>query len=85
MSVHHVCAVPAEVRRGHQIPLELALQMVVSCCVEAGNQTPVLSESSQCSYALRQWFSAFLMLQSYSAVPPVMGTPNHKIIFIATL
>ena len=29
--VHHMCAVPLDTRRGHQIPLELELQAVVGC------------------------------------------------------
>lgn len=33
MSVHYVCAVPAEARKGHWIHLGLKLQIVVSCNV----------------------------------------------------
>lgn len=36
--VHHMCAVPTEVSRGHSMGLlEIELQMVVSCIVSAGN------------------------------------------------
>ena len=37
--VPHVCLVPEEARRGDQTPLELELQMVMSCHVDAENQT----------------------------------------------
>ena len=47
MSVH-MC-VPAEVRRGHWIPLALEFQMVVGYHVEDGNQTWVLWKSSNFS------------------------------------
>lgn len=33
-----MCLKPTEVRRGHQIPLDLELQMVVSCHMGAGNK-----------------------------------------------
>nr|KAF6314743.1 hypothetical protein mMyoMyo1_008546 [Myotis myotis] len=33
---------------------------------------------------LAQWFSTFLMPRPFNAVPHVVVTPNHKIIFVAT-
>ena len=49
VSVHQVHAVPYKASRGHQIPLELELQMVVSSLAGGRNQTQVSWKSSQCS------------------------------------
>ena len=37
MSVYHMCAVPMEARREHEITLELELQIVVNCHMTASN------------------------------------------------
>lgn len=49
--VHTLCVskVPAEARRGHWIPWDLGLRMVVSCHGSAGNRKQVLCRSSECS------------------------------------
>lgn len=36
-------------------------------------------------HCLSQWFSTFLTLRSFSAIPHIVVTPNNKIIFVATL
>ena len=56
----------AEVRRGHQIPLELELQTVVSCHVSAGNGTQVLCKSNQYS----------LLLSHLSSPIPLCPSPS---------
>lgn len=33
---------------------------------------------------LERWFSTFLTLRSFNTVPPVVVTPNRKIILVAT-
>lgn len=45
-----------------------------------------------CTFAARflahpkgQWFSTFLMPQPFNTGPHIMVTPNHEIIFMATL
>lgn len=37
MAVYHMHAMPVEATRGHQVPLKLELQMVVSHSIGAGN------------------------------------------------
>lgn len=46
MSVYHLCAMPMEVRRGHQSVQELELQGLVSHHVGTGNRTLVFWKSS---------------------------------------
>jgi hypothetical protein len=46
MSTHHVCAVPIEARRGHQVSIRLCYWTVVSYQVGAENLTSILQESS---------------------------------------
>lgn len=46
ISLHHT---PAEARRRHWIPLELEVQVVVSLCVGAWNQTWFLYRSTKCT------------------------------------
>jgi hypothetical protein len=41
MSVYHLCAMPIEIRRGHQSTQELELQVVVSPELGTENQTLV--------------------------------------------
>lgn len=42
VTIYHVYAVPAEARRGSQIPPELELQTALSCHVGANKQTKIL-------------------------------------------
>lgn len=62
--ISHVCLEPAEVRRRHQAPLGLEVQMDVSFHEGAGNQAWVIQESSQCSSALRLLSSPAVFLDN---------------------
>lgn len=51
----HICTCTTYVPGAHsqeRDSLELKLQMIVSCCVGAGNRNPVLWKDKKCSYVL---------------------------------
>ena len=70
MYVHHKFGVSS----GTKDPLELELQVFVSCLVSAGNETQVLCKSSKCSQELStQFFSGLvnvLQFLVYKSSPP---------------
>lgn len=43
----HVLLVPVKARREHWLLLELELETVLSCCVDAGNRSWVLCKSNK--------------------------------------
>lgn len=63
VAVHHIHALPLEVRRKCQNPLELELGKIVTCQVGAG-KLGILWKSSQCSYLLSRLFSPSVILKT---------------------
>lgn len=59
-----------------------------SATFQGCNLPPLSTVSASAFYwfphCLSQWFSTFLTLNSFSAVPHIVVTPNNKIIFVAT-
>lgn len=48
MSMHHLCAVAVETRRGHKV-CNWSLQKIVSCHVKARIQTWFICKNNKCS------------------------------------
>lgn len=59
VSVHQVCAVPGELRRGALDSLELELQIVVSIMWES-NQNFLVEEQPMCLTAMSPLYAPFL-------------------------
>lgn len=55
-SVHHICAVTSDARRGHQI-CRLELQTALTSYVGTGNIIPVLRKNRELSYHLNHLHS----------------------------
>lgn len=64
MYMHTALAWCIEVRRGHQCPLVLQVNMVVSYCVGAGNWTQSLCKNKR-SYPLSHLSSQFIIPYTY--------------------
>lgn len=61
--VHHEPVVPSKMRRGCQIPLELEVQMVVGCCVDAVIKPQLSARAANafnlCSSIINHFYLAF--------------------------
>ena len=59
----------------------------VSLILKISGQATAIQKVTKVSFSLLQdqWFSTFLMLRPLNTVPHVVGTPSHKVIFVATL
>lgn len=66
--VHHEPVVPSKMRRGCQIPLELEVQMVVGCCVDAVIKPQLSARAANafnlCSSIINHFYLAFSLCSS---------------------